>query len=352
MTNPNDSVGTNAGYDGRTTPKAFNDVLSALSAGILSGWACSPKSGMTVQIGGGSDRDVAIAEDNSGNRTTINNRSGAPIEVTISGAPATNNRIDAIVAYVDAAQSGTGATSVDFPEAVGFITVEGTIAANPTAPDDAAIRAAITADGSTGANAYYVVLATILVGTGVTTIGSGVITAGANSQLSTTAGSAISAQVASIFNLTSHATQNFTANYLGSSVTCNGTFYLDQSADSSTFKAYGNIYISRTTSSAATLTLPAVPGLSGQYGIKTSLRLSTPPSEAFVISAAGVNLRVNSDNTNTTGSYMLGLAVGSDGYIYIGAASSSSLSVAANSQLRWILHPCLYFNSNFGNANE
>lgn len=188
MTNPNDSVGTNAGYDGRTTPKAFNDVLSALSAGILSGWACSPKSGMTVQIGGGSDRDVAIAEDNAGNRTTINNRSGAPIEVTISGAPATNNRIDAIVAYVDAAQAGSGATSVDFPDAVGFITVEGTIAANPSIPDDAAIRAAITADGSTGANAYYVVLATILVGTGVTTIGSGVITAGANSQLSATSG--------------------------------------------------------------------------------------------------------------------------------------------------------------------
>lgn len=182
MTNPNDSVGTNAGYDGRTTPKAFNDVLASLTSGVLSGWACTPKTGMTVQIGGGSDRDVAIAEDNAGNRTTINNRSGAPIEITLSGAPATNNRIDAIVAYVDAAQSGTGATSVDFPEAVGFITVEGTIAANPSAPDDAAIRAAITADGSTGANAYYVVLATILVGTGVTSIGSGVITAGSASQ--------------------------------------------------------------------------------------------------------------------------------------------------------------------------
>lgn len=188
MTNPDNTVGTNAGYNGRTTPNAFNDILSIFEGagtadykgrGIVSGWACSPKSGMTIQLGGdGVDRDVAIAEDNAGNRTTINNRTATPVEITLDGAPATNNRIDSIVAYVDNPQQGAGSTDVDFPSQVGIIAVKGTVAANPNAPTEAQIRTAITADGATGASAYYVVLANITVGTGVTTIGSGVISQG------------------------------------------------------------------------------------------------------------------------------------------------------------------------------
>ena len=180
MTNPDNTVGTNAGFNGRTTPNAFNDVLATFSGrGIISGWTCSPKSGMTIQLGGnGSDRDVAIAEDNAGNKTTINNRTATPVEITLDGAPATNNRIDSIVAYVDNPQQGAGSTDVDFPSQVGIIAVKGTVAATPSAPTEAQIRTAITADGATGASAYYVVLANITVGTGVTTIGSGVIAQG------------------------------------------------------------------------------------------------------------------------------------------------------------------------------
>lgn len=178
MTNPNNAVGTNAAYGGRTSVNAFNDDLTIYSRGILSGWACSPKSGMTVQIGGnGSDRDAAVAEDNAGNKTSINNISGSPIDVTIPAAPATNNRIDLIVAYADNPPSGTS-TVVDNPAACGIIVVSGTAASNPTAPTNAAIRSAITTDGATGSTAYYVILAKIRVGTGVTTIGSGVITQG------------------------------------------------------------------------------------------------------------------------------------------------------------------------------
>lgn len=178
MTNPNNAVGTNAAYGGRTSVNAFNDGLNIYSRGIISGWACSPKSGMTVQIGGnGSERDVAAAEDNAGNKTSINNISGSPIDVTIPAAPATNNRIDLIVAYADNPPSGTS-TVVDNPAACGIIVVSGTAAASPTPPTDATIRSAITADGATGSTAYYVILAKIRVGTGVTTIGSGVITQG------------------------------------------------------------------------------------------------------------------------------------------------------------------------------
>lgn len=178
MTNPNNAIGTNGAFSGRTSPNALNDILGAFSKGIVSGWNCSPKTGMTVQLGGSASvRDVALAEDNAGNKLTIDNRSGAPVEVTLSGAPSTNNRIDCIVAYVDNPSTGDDSTT-DNPTACGIIAVSGTVAANPTAPSDAQIRSAITTDGATGGVAYYVILATILVGTNVTTIGSGVITQG------------------------------------------------------------------------------------------------------------------------------------------------------------------------------
>lgn len=184
MTNPNDAIGTNAGFGGRTSPNALNDNLAAWTRGVLSGWACSPKTGMVIQIGGSGDaRDVAIAEDNAGNKTTINNRSGSPVEITLSGASSTGNRIDSIVAYVDNPAQGTS-LDVDYAPACGIIAVKGTVSSNPTAPTNAQIRTAITADGANGTAAYYVVLANITVGQGVTTIGSGAIAQGARASLS------------------------------------------------------------------------------------------------------------------------------------------------------------------------
>ena len=150
MTNPNNAIGTNGAFDGRTSPNALNDITAAFTRGIVSGWNCVPKSGMTVQLGGSASvRDVALAEDNAGDKLTINNRSGAPVEITLDGAPATNNRIDAIVAYVDNPSTGDGNTT-DNPTACGIIAVSGTVAANPTAPTDEQIRSAITTEGATG----------------------------------------------------------------------------------------------------------------------------------------------------------------------------------------------------------
>lgn len=179
-TNPNNAVGTNAAYGGRTSVKAFNDNIGAYSRGILSGWACSPSSGMTVSLGGdGTTRDIAIAEDVSGNKITVNNISEAPISVTMSAAPASNSRIDLIVAYVDNPPQGS-ATALDNPAACGLITVNGTAAANPVAPNESAIRTAITADGASGSTAYYVILAQITIASGTTDIVAGNITAGSS----------------------------------------------------------------------------------------------------------------------------------------------------------------------------
>lgn len=183
MTNPNNAVGTNAAYGGRTSVKAFNDVLSALSSGILSGWTCSPDTGMGVVLGGnGSTRDVAIAVDNVGNKTTINNIPDSPISVVLPSAPVANSRIDSIVAYVDNPPQGSN-TVTDNPSACGLIVVSGTSSVSPIAPDDNTIRTAITADGASGVTAFYVVLANITVASGTSTITSQNIMQGAPSVL-------------------------------------------------------------------------------------------------------------------------------------------------------------------------
>lgn len=165
MTNPNDSVGTNGAYGGRTSVNALNDVLASFTGrGVLSGWAVTASSGMTVNVGGSAGvRDVAIAEDNAGNRTTVDNRSSSPISVTLSAASSSSTRVDYIVAYVNNPATVL-VTTIDNPSTCGIIAVNGTT----SAPDESAIRAAITADGGTGSTAYYVVLATITIAAGTT----------------------------------------------------------------------------------------------------------------------------------------------------------------------------------------
>lgn len=173
MTNPNNAVGTPAAFSGRTSVKAFNNITGAFTPGIINGWGCAPVSGLTVAVGGSAGiRDIAVAEDANGNRTTISNISEAPIEVAMGSSPATYNRIDAIVAYVEPSPTGDNSTQ-DNPMACGIIPVAGTAAANPAQPTDAQIRAAITTDGGTGASAYYCILALITRTPGQTTIASG-----------------------------------------------------------------------------------------------------------------------------------------------------------------------------------
>lgn len=174
MTNPNSAVGTNAAYGTRTSVNAFNDIAQlANGRGALSGWSVLPKSGMVLNVGGvAGTRDVAIAEDNLGNRTTVNNRSSEPIEVELAAASASANRYDAIVVYVNSPAQASD-TTPDAPDVCGIIDVQG----GTTGVSEAQIRAAITADGGTGSIAYYAVLATVYIAAGTTTITSANITA-------------------------------------------------------------------------------------------------------------------------------------------------------------------------------
>lgn len=185
MTNPDNALGTNGAFGGRTSVNAFNDVLATFDgAGIVSGFAVAPDTGMTVEVGGsGTVRDVAVAEDPFGNRTTVDNISGDPIPVTIDTASTTSARIDSIVAYVNSPANASD-TATDNPTACGIIAVNGT---SGGAPLDTAIRTAITADGGTGSTAYYVVIANVSVPANTTTITSGLISAGKSINLTNVA---------------------------------------------------------------------------------------------------------------------------------------------------------------------
>ena len=172
MTNPNDAIGTNAAYGTRTSVNAFNDMAQIVNGrGILSGFAVVPKTGMIVSVGGSAGtRDVAIAEDNLGNRVCLNNRLASEIDITIPAASVSSDRYDAIVVYENNPAQASD-TTPDGPGVCGIIVVSG----NSTGVSEAQIRSAITADGGTGSVAYYATLATIKVTAGMTTITSGSI---------------------------------------------------------------------------------------------------------------------------------------------------------------------------------
>lgn len=184
MTNPNNAIGTNAAYSGRTSVNAFNDVLQCFTGrGILTGFGLRPGTGMSVSVGGtAGTRDVAIAEDNIGNFTTINNISVSPVSVSLPAAPSANSRVDAIVAYVTNPPQGS-ASAVDNPGACGIIPVSGAVAASPATPTESMIRAAISADGGSGSNAYYVVLGYAQVPAGTTDVTADMLSAAPHTQL-------------------------------------------------------------------------------------------------------------------------------------------------------------------------
>ena len=53
MANPNNAVGTNGAFGGRTSVNAFNDVLATFTGrGVIQGWAVTPSTGLKVNVGG------------------------------------------------------------------------------------------------------------------------------------------------------------------------------------------------------------------------------------------------------------------------------------------------------------
>ena len=121
---------------------------------------------------------------------------------------------------------------------------------------------------------------------------------------------------------------------------------LAQNSDGSIFKMYGSAHAYQ--SSTVTASLTAVKGLSGYYGIKTTLQLTTPPKEAYLVKTSGIE-RKSYENNEKIGSD-INFAVDEDGYIYICAGTSSTLQYQSYWAYRNVYFPCLYFNASFGDV--
>lgn len=171
MTNPNNIVRVRARNGGRASVYEANAWAQGFSMGILEGYGVTQNTSadMNVLVGGSATKpDVLIAQNPAGYKIALDIIGRQAVAIT---APASNSRISAIVAYTnDLSLSTTQDDVTGSPASCGLIVVNGTAAANPVAPTDSQIRAAITSDGATGSQATYCVIATIKVASNTTMI--------------------------------------------------------------------------------------------------------------------------------------------------------------------------------------
>lgn len=177
MTNPDNIVRVRARNGGRASVYEANGWAQAYTGGLFEGNGViqNTSADMNVLVGGSAAKpDVVLAENPAGYKFALDIVGQQAVAVT---APASNSRISAIVAYTDDLSLATTEDTVTgSPASCGLIVVNGTAAADPTEPSDAQIRSAITADGATGSQAAYCVIATILVENTTTIITNSLIT--------------------------------------------------------------------------------------------------------------------------------------------------------------------------------
>ena len=169
MTNPNNIVRLHSRNGGRGSVYEANEWAQVYGTGNLTGATVAPSSGLTVEISGSTaSPSVVIAENNVGYKIALDLVTTTTLTLT---APTTNSKITAIVAYTnDLTIASTDADVTGNPSSCGLIAVDGTTAATPAKPTDSQIRTAITADGATGSQAVYAVLAYITIASNTTEI--------------------------------------------------------------------------------------------------------------------------------------------------------------------------------------
>lgn len=171
MTNPDNIVRIRSRNGGRASVYEANMWAQGFTSGLFSGNGVLPNTSpdMNVRVGGSSSNpDVVLAQNAAGYKIALDIVGQQLIAVT---APASNSRISAIVAYSnDLSTSSTDASVTGSPSSCGLIVVNGTAGASPSPPTGAQIRAAITADGGTGTQAVYAIIANIRIASSTTTI--------------------------------------------------------------------------------------------------------------------------------------------------------------------------------------
>jgi len=177
MTNPDNIVRVRARNGGRASVYEANGWAQAYTSGLLEGNGVTQNTSadMNVLVGGSPSKpDVVLAENPAGYRIALDIVGQQAVAIT---APASNSRISAIVAYTDDLSLATTEDTVTgSPASCGLIVVNGTAGSTPAEPTDAQIRTAITADGATGSQAAYCVIAIILVENTTTIITDSLIT--------------------------------------------------------------------------------------------------------------------------------------------------------------------------------
>lgn len=164
MTNPNNMVRIRSRNGGRASVYEANAWAQTEMPGIILGDGVKENTtaDLNVLVGGDYNKpNIVIAHNSAGYKIALDIVSQQAIPIT---PPATNSRFSLIVAYTDdLALPTTEDTITGSPSSCGLIVVNGATAASPKTPTDADIRAAISADGATGSEASYCVLAQIKV---------------------------------------------------------------------------------------------------------------------------------------------------------------------------------------------
>lgn len=142
---------------------AFENAAYGSCVANATSLAVGAGSGMSVRIAAG---DGIISTPSSGKRI----QSDAIETVTITAANATYPRVDSVVAYIDSAVQPTTAVIDNVNGILKFAAVAGTPAADPKAPAESMIQAAI------GAGNRYMVLADVKVPNGATSMNTATFT--------------------------------------------------------------------------------------------------------------------------------------------------------------------------------
>ena len=170
-TNPGNIVRIRSRNGGRASVYESNMWAQKFTGGLFSGNGVrqNTSADMNILVGGSSTNpDVVIGQNAAGYNIALDLVGTQTVAIT---KPASNSRISAIVAYTnDLSLTSADAGTTGSPSSCGLLVVHGASSASPVAPSNNDIRTAITADGATGSQATYCVIATILVASTTTTI--------------------------------------------------------------------------------------------------------------------------------------------------------------------------------------
>lgn len=309
---------------------AFENALYGSCVATSDDFVATAGTGMNVSLSAGN----GLISTGSGFARRIASDAANTISIT---AAASTDRIDSIVAYIDNSVTPTTSVVDNTNDILKFVAVSGTAAATPSAPSSAAIQSAI------GAGNPYMVLWDVTIPANATALTNATFT---DKRAIADTKDDITSLKASI-NISNFNSADTISTLTGFTIS-DKTLTLAQSSNSATFKFYGRIVLTNSSSSSKSIPSTSIPG-TDKYGVATGLYLTNAPSAGFFVNPVGTRANMAADQNSTKSVSTCSFGVGSNGQIYIcGTSSSSGLSIPANTAVIFIYPPCIFFNTNFG----